>query len=38
MIKNVVLDIGGVPGSIAQLLEDIRSISGVEQPKLVAVE
>ena len=35
---TTVLDISGVPGSIAQLLEDIRSISGVEQPKLVAVE
>jgi len=35
---TMVLDISGVPGSIGQLLEDIRSISGVEQPKLVAVE
>ncbi len=35
---TMVLDISGVPGSIGQLLEDLRAISGVEQPKLVAVE
>lgn len=35
---TMVLDISGVPGSISQLLEDIRAIEGVEQPRLVAVE
>jgi len=35
---TMVLDISGVPGSIGQLLEDIRAIEGVEQPRLVAVE
>lgn len=35
---TMVLDISGVPGSISQLLEDIRAIKGVEQPRLVAVE
>lgn len=35
---TMVLDISGAPGTIGQLLEDIRLIPGVEQPKLVAVE
>ena len=35
---TMVLDISGAPGTIGQLLDDVRLIPGVEQPKLVAVE